>query len=248
MGVCVKESLFFNPVLEDVFVMFSASHLVSIVILVASMLVLYTMKRRIRNSRLLKNSVRFTIIAALVLPEIMLNAWYVNVEAWDIRYTLPLELCSITLILSAIMLFNRSYLLYQIVYFTGMGGAAQSIFTPNLFYSFPHFRFFHFFIVHMAIILAVLYMTWIEQCRPTFKSIGIAMIFLNAVLVVVGGVDHWLEANYMFLRHKPDTASVMDYLGPYPIYLIALELFVAVTFMLMYVPFMLRRKSRAASA
>ncbi|WP_262687349.1 hypothetical protein [Paenibacillus baimaensis] len=28
-------------------------------------------------------------------------------------------------------------------------------------------------------------------------------------LVFVGGVDHWLEANYMFLWHKPDTASVI---------------------------------------
>jgi hypothetical integral membrane protein (TIGR02206 family) len=220
---------------------------VSLLILLAVIIALYTQRHRIRQSRLLTTSIRYASIAALLLPELLLNLWYVSEKTWDVRYTLPLELCSITLVLSVVMLLNRSFLLYQILFFAGMGGALQAIITPNLFYAFPHFRFFHFFIVHSFIIVAVLYMTWIERYRPTFKSIGLTMIFLNAALVVVGGLDVWLDANYMFLRHKPETASVMDVLGPYPYYLISLELFAAAVFILMYVPFMVAGKRRGVS-
>ncbi|WP_446685705.1 TMEM164 family acyltransferase [Paenibacillus alginolyticus] len=153
-------------------------------------------------------------MTALMLPESCLYLWYVFEKMWDIRYTLPLELCSITLVLSIIMLFNRSILLYQILYFAGIG-------------------------------VAILYMTWIENYKPTWKSIGITMIFLNVILVFVGSVDSLLHANYMFLLHKPDTVSILDFLGPYPYYLIFEELIAIVIFIVIFLPFIVGRKKVA---
>lgn len=232
---------FFDPYIQDDFVMFSISHWISLIIFFVLMIGIYVYKSQIRSNLLLKNSIRYLILASLIIPEVALYIWYVVSDIWDIKSSLPLELCSITLILSIVMLITRSKLLFHILFFAGTMGALQALITPNLWYPFPHFRFFHFFIAHMAIILAVLYMTWIEKYRPTWKSIGLAMIFLNVLLLIVGGINYWLGANYMFLMHKPDTASLLDVLGPHPYYLfveegVALFLFVLLYFVFFVAP------------
>ncbi len=225
---------FFDPYLPDDFVMFSFSHWLSITIFLVLMISLYAFRSFIWSNLLIRDGIRYLLIAMLFIPELTLHIWYAVKDIWDVKDSLPLELCSITMILSIIMLITRNRLIYQLVYFTGIMGAIQALLTPNLGYPFPHFRFFHFFIGHMGIILAALYMTWIEKYRPTWKSIGINMIFLNVLLVVVGGINYVLGSNYMFLMHKPDTPSLLDLLGPHPFYLIVEEVVALLFFVLMY--------------
>ncbi|GGG02683.1 hypothetical protein GCM10010913_25520 [Paenibacillus aceti] len=141
-------------------------------------------------------------------------------------------------------------MLYPFLFFAGIAGALQALLTPNLVYGFPHFRFFHFFIAHGAIVLASLYMTWIEGYRPNWKSIVWAMLLLNIFAGAVGVVDYLIGANYMFLTHKPDTTSLLDLLGPYPYYLLVEEGIALFMFIMMYVIFFLipdkiRRHSRS---
>ncbi|WP_336784590.1 YwaF family protein [Paenibacillus sp. MMO-177] len=228
---------FFARYVEEEFIPYSASHIFMLAALVVLALLLYGFRAQIRSNTPLKTIIRYSIILGLLAPQILLYYWYAIVGLWSIKYTLPLELCSISQILAIIMLFTRSKLLYQIVFFAGIGGAMQAMLTPDLDYPYPYFRFFHFFIVHIAIILAPLYMTWIGNFRPTWKSVWITMIFLNILLVVVGGTDYLLGANYMFLREKPEGASLLDLLGPYPYYLVAEEGIALVLFSLMYLPF-----------
>jgi len=141
------------------------------------------------------------------------------------------------------LLFNNRFI-FQIVYFIGIGGAIQALLTPVLYYGYPHFRFFEFFIAHIAIILSALYMTWIEGFRPTLKSVALAMGFLNVLLVIVLPLNRMIGANYMFLAHKPDTTSLLDVLGPYPWYLLAMEAFALLFFLVLYLPYskLFRRK------
>lgn len=228
---------FFDPYYPDDFVMFSTSHWVTLFIFFVLMIGLYVYRKQIQANLLLKNSIRYLILIALIIPEATLNIWYVVTDVWQIKRSLPLELCSISIILAIIMLITRSKLLYQIVFFAGILGALQALLTPDLGYPYPHFRFFHFFIAHMAIILSALYMTWIEKYRPTWKSVGITMIFLNVLLVVVGGINYFLGANYMYLMHKPDTPSLLDLLGPHPYYLIVEEGVALILCVLMYLIF-----------
>jgi hypothetical integral membrane protein (TIGR02206 family) len=143
----------------------------------------------------------------------------------------------LTLFLSIAILLTDERRLYPLVYFAGIGGALQAILTPNLGYPFPHFRFFHFFVVHIAIILTALYMTWVRGYRPTWKSIAWTMVFLNVSAFVVGLVNLAVGSNYMFLMRKPDTASLLDLLGPHPVYILVEELIALALFILMYIAF-----------
>ena len=46
---------------------------------------------------------------------------------------------------------------------------------------------------------------------------------LNVLAAVVFTVNLVTGGNYMFLRIKPTTGSLLDYLGPYPWYILSLE-------------------------
>ena len=63
------------------------------------------------------------------------------------------------------------------------------------------------------------------------------MVFLNVSAVVVGLVNLAVGSNYMFLMRKPDTASLLDLLGPHPVYILVEELIALALFILMYIAF-----------
>ncbi|OXL81847.1 hypothetical protein BCV73_01260 [Paenibacillus sp. SSG-1] len=231
------------------FVMFSGPHLAALTVFVLACILMFLGRIRLQDSMPARQMVRYLIIACLIASEIALDIWNITEGYWNIKSTLPLELCSITLLLSVVMLAVRSRFLYQILFFAGIGGALQALITPSLDFAYPHFRFFQFFAAHMLIILASLYMTWVEKLQPTWRSIGWTMIFLNVLALGVGLINWMLGSNYMFLMHKPPTASILDFLGPHPLYLLAEEGIALLIFALMQLLFfVLPAKISKASA
>ncbi len=200
-------------------------------------LLLYKSRFALQASPSRRRFFRILLAASLLLCEAGLHIWYVSQGIWRTSSSLPLELCGITLLLSAVMLLTRSRLLYSFLFFAGIGGALIALLTPNLLYPFPHFRFLLFFMAHGAIIWASLYMTWVEGFRPSWKGIAFTMLVLNLVAALVYGSNSLLGSNYMFLMHKPSTASVLDFFGPYPYYLLVEEGFALLIFVLMYACF-----------
>ncbi|MCQ6559818.1 YwaF family protein [Paenibacillus mendelii] len=234
----------FDTHASAVFKAYSPSHFAALASFAGLVLLLYLCRHWFRQGRRSRNG-RYVLAAVLVLSEITLNVWYVTGGIYNPKDTLPLELCSISLYLCIFMLLFRSRIVFQIAYFAGIGGAIQALLTPALYYGYPHFRFIEFFTAHIAIILAVLYMVWVEGFRPTLKSIVLTMGFLNALLIVVYLINAATGGNYMFLARKPDTASLLDVLGPYPWYLLSMEAVALVLFFILYLPFAAFPRTRA---
>lgn len=228
---------FFDRHRTEDFIMFSPSHWAALSIITLSCLLLYGLRFEIRTDSRLRQGVRLLLIIVLVFSETGLQLWYVTQNIWKSSSSLPFELCGITLLLSIVMLITRSRKMYSFLYFAGIGGAFIALLTPNLVYPFPHFRFLLFFTAHGAIILASLYMTWIEGFRPSWKSLFFTMLCLNIVAACIWIANYILGSNYMFLSRKPSTYSVLDYFGPYPFYLLVEELFAFTVFLLMYLIF-----------
>ncbi|MGW9528610.1 YwaF family protein [Paenibacillus terrae] len=227
----------FDAAVPEKFEAFTSSHGLAVLGLILCALLLWLTRGLIRSHKPLSEGIRWLLVTILILSEVTLNIWYVTQHIWDAQTSLPLELCSVTLLLSILMLSFRSRWLYPLILFAGIGGALQAVLTPNLAYAFPHYRFIHFFVAHSAIILAALYMTWIEGLKPTWKGVGGAMLFLNGLALIVWPVDDVLGANYMFLTGKPSTPSILDVLGPYPLYILAEEVIALLFFSLMMLLF-----------
>ena len=180
---------------------------------------------------------RYTLALFLILNEAAYTVWSIATGDWTIGYSLPLHLCDMAMFFSVIMLITKNYFLYEITYFWGLGGSLQALITPDLYpYSFPHFIYFNFFLAHSFVITAVLFMTFVEGFRPSKKSILKTIIFTNLYMIVIAVVNILTNGNYLFLRHKPNAPSIIDYLGPWPWYILGLEAVGVVIMFILYVP------------
>lgn len=181
--------------------------------------------------------IRYGLMVILILSEIGWHAWNVWNGQWTLQYSLPLQLCSVTLWLSVVVLWTRDYRLFPFLYFCGWAGVLQALLTPVLEFSYPHFRFFHFFIAHGAILWAIVYLIRVENFRISFRAIFTALLQLNLLALGVWLVNGVTGGNYLFISRKPDDPSLLDWLGPWPWYILALEGVALVMFILLWLPF-----------
>lgn len=203
------------------FEMFSASHFIIIALLFIGAVNIFIFRDKLKSDKTRKWEIGTAI--SLILIEATYHFWMIINGSWDVSHAIPLELCSISLILNIVLLLTRKKLIYEILLFTALLGASQAIFTPFLNYDFPHFRFFHFFYTHLMSIWVPLYFTWAKGYRPTIWSVLKLFIFLNVLMPIIMIINKLVRGNYMFLSYKPDSASLLDVLGPYPWYILSLE-------------------------
>lgn len=226
------------------FVLFGTAHLVALGIV--SLLVLLTILFHERFTPRGRTNFRVSLAAILVLNELAWHAWNAFTGQWTIQTMLPLHLCSVLVWLSAYMLLKRSFAIYEFAYFLGLAGAIQALLTPDAgIYGFPHFRFFQVMISHGAIFLAAIYMTFVEGFRPFWKSLLRLFVGSNIYLVLIGLINWLIGSNYLFIAHKPETASLIDVLGPWPVYILWLEAIAIVLSLLLYLPFAIRDRRQA---
>ncbi|MGB3260387.1 TIGR02206 family membrane protein [Paenisporosarcina sp.] len=219
------------------FVMFSTAHVVAIVGLVLMIVLLVVFKNKWTTSS--QNLQRYERLFAVSLlgMDLAYYIWLFQSGRWSWSNSLPLELCSISLVLTIVLLWTGNKHVYDFVFYAGIGGALQAIATPVLDLSFPHFRYFHFFYTHAGIVLVALYFTWVKGYRPTFKGILKTMLALNVLLPIVFLINVLFDGNYMFLRSKPVNGSLLDFLGPYPWYIVSLEVVAFFIFVCLWLVF-----------
>lgn len=203
------------------FDMFSASHytILAIFVLVSTFLFIY--RKELSDERWRKAELGTAL--SLILIEITNHLWMYKHAVWKLGRSMPLELCNIGLLLAIGLLLTRKKIFFELLFFIAILGATQAIITPALTYDFPHFRFFHFFYAHLMIVWVTLYFTCAKGFYPTFSSVIKVVLFINLLLPAILFINKEAEGNYWFLRHKPDSPSFLDLLGPYPWYIFSLE-------------------------
>jgi hypothetical integral membrane protein (TIGR02206 family) len=242
------EDFFAGPNYQgEPFVLFSPAHVIALLTIVALNLALFFLRRRF--SERARRWFRYGLAGVLLVDEAVLHLWRWSTGQWTVQEMLPLHLCSVLIFVSAFLLLTKNYRLYEFVYFLGLGGASQALLTPDAGpYGFPHFRFFQVFISHGAIFTTAVYMTLVERYRPRRRSLIRVLGSLHVYALVVLGINALLGSNYLFITRKPDTASLIDVLGPWPWYVLVLDGIALGTFLLLYLPFEIRdRRARAVN-
>jgi hypothetical integral membrane protein (TIGR02206 family) len=137
------------------------------------------------------------------------------------------------------MLVTGSYRIYEFAYLTRCWrGVARHCSPPTPASTVSaHYRAFQTQISHGAIITAAIIMTTVSGYRPTWGSVGRVLVGINVYMLGVGLVNWLIGSNYLFIARKPDTASLIDLLGPWPVYIIWIEVIGIVTILLLYAPF-----------
>ena len=150
---------------------------------------------------------------------------------------LPMHLCDWACFTALITFATRSQTAYELTYFWGLAGTLQAVLTPDLNFDFPDLRFITFFASHCGIIVALVYLTLGMGFRPTWKSIIRVVAWGQVYLLAAGLVDLISGANYGYLRAKPLNPSLLDYFGPWPWYILTLEVLAVVFYCVYYLPF-----------
>jgi hypothetical integral membrane protein (TIGR02206 family) len=188
-----------------------------------------------------RRSIRWVLALILWVNEIAWHSWNYAVGNWTIQTMLPLHLCSLLVWTGALMLVTKNYSIYEFMYFAGIGGAIQALLTPDLgMYGFPHFRFFQTFISHGLIVTSAMYMTFVERFRPTWKSLRRVSAWLAIYAVIVFFINTAIGSNYLMINEKPGTASLLDLLPDWPIYILYMVGIGFITFVLLYLPFAIK--------
>ncbi|STZ73049.1 putative integral membrane protein [Mycolicibacterium fortuitum] len=95
----------------------------------------------------------------------------------------------------------------------------------------------------MLVVWAAIYLTWGRGMRPRWRDYRFAVIATLAWVAVTLAFNAITGANYGYLNRKPPTASVLDVLGPWPVYLAVEVAIVLIVWALMTWPWERMRRS-----
>lgn len=176
--------------------------------------------------------VRFALGAALASEE-MFRYWHDGIHFPN---QLPLHLCTVALWMAVVACFTSAGPAVEFAYFVGLPASVLALLMPDLrapWYSYNSIRY---FFEHglLAIAITVLILGKIAPLksgaalRANFELLAYAILLLTFNTI--------FATNYMYLRHKPSNPSLLDYFGPWPVYLFAGELFAVAVFWLLWLP------------
>ncbi len=225
---------FFGPPFRP----FSPPHLIALTLILLANLFIVWRRRACASNPKARRIARSFLAGILLFSQLSGTAWIISTGRASLQTILPLHLCSLFMWLSAAMLLWRSRPLFELSYFLGGGAALFALITPDIgLYNFPHFVFFQALIGHGALLTAQVYMAAVEGFRPGPRPVARVFAALNLYVPLVAVVDALTGANYLFLASKPDFPSLLDYLGPWPWYILSVESISLIVCFLLYLPF-----------
>lgn len=179
---------------------------------------------------------------AILLVTIPLQILQLLPEEWNPRTSLPFQLCDLAWMFAVYSLWTRSRLGATVTYLWGITLTTQAMLTPDLASGFPEPRFLMFWAMHVLVVWAAVHMVFGLRLLPTWRTywrtVGITAVWAGAVMVYNTVAD----TNYGYLNGKPDNASILDLLGPWPVYVAAEIVIIMSVWALMTWPWARREK------
>jgi len=216
------------------FVLFGPTHLLIVAAIpTLAAAVAFRVRRRPASARRLRLAAGIFLLANELV-------WYgYKLHHEGIRYPegLPLQLCDLALWLTVIAALTLHQLTYEVAYFAALGGSTMAVLTPELWAPTLSYPTIYFFTAHGGVIVIILLLTWGKLARPRPGCLWRAFLILNAYAAVVGAFNAMHGTNYMFLCQKPSSASLLDYFGPWPVYIVVGEGVAVLAFYLLHLPF-----------
>ena len=216
------------------FHLFGPAHL-AIIAAVPAIAVL--LARVSRNFPAARSPIRKGLGIFLLINELIWYGFRYSQEGWRFPEGLPIQLCDVTLWLTIVAALWLIPWCYEFAYYAGVAGASLAVITPDLWSPFPSYPVIYFFLAHGLLVVTILTLTWGKFLRPRGNSVWIAFGVLNLYALSVGAFDAIFKTNYMYLRQKPSNATLLNYLGPWPVYLLVGEALALILFLLLWLPF-----------
>jgi hypothetical integral membrane protein (TIGR02206 family) len=201
---------------------YGPSHLVVLAIFVIGVALLVWVGRRQSDAqaRVFSRVFAILIVAAFVVALI-----YKLVRP-DLATSVPLQLCDIAELTAAYALWTQRHWAFALAYYWCLLLSSQALITPDIGTpeegapDFPHHLFLTFFTLHVLAVWAAVYLTWGRRMRPRWRDYRFASVVTLVWIAFTLAFNAITGTNYGYLNRKPPTASILDVLGPWPVYLL----------------------------
>ena len=150
------------------------------------------------------------------------HAVYAVRGVWTAQVNLPLHLTDAVTLISIAALWRPDIaLLVEVLYFWALAASLQAVLTPDLGYAFPDPLFFTYFVTHAGAVAAACMLVF--GARRTPRAGAVLRVYAATLgFAALAGIGTVLTGgNYMYLRRKPSSASLLDVMGPWPAYILA---------------------------
>ena len=191
--------------------------------------------QRLRLARWMSCFISFTVIVGTIIR--------IQLGDFDPVYDLPLDLCNLGAVVAPLIVWKPYRRASEVFYYWVMAGTLQAVLTPDLVEGFPNYMFLKFWVAHAGLVVLMVYVAVALGVRPTLRGIWRALLWIQVYLVLIYVVNLPLGSNYFFVIRKPANPSILDYLGPWPWYIVACQAVAVVLFFLAYLPFKLTGKT-----
>ena len=178
-------------------------------------------------------------LAALMIGFFIINHSFLFILGkWEISKELPVHLCSISGLICCFIMFipkNKRQFLFEFLFYCGIIGGIQAIFTPLLDdYGGYNFFYIQFFFKHAMIIAFPIYLRNNLGMKLTKFSWLKTYFALNVLMILLIQLNNILGSNYMYVNVPPAVDNPMV-IGEWPTYLYSWELFVLILILLVFV-------------
>jgi hypothetical integral membrane protein (TIGR02206 family) len=180
---------------------------------------------------------RLALAAAIAIDALAWFAYTVRRGWFAPPSGLPLDLCDVVLWLTVLALVAPRAWALEGAYYLGLGGSGMALLTPDVGGDAPPHAVAQFFVAHGAVVAAVLFLAFVGVLRPRPGSWWRVFLAVNAYAAAVWLFDLRTGTNYMYLREKPASRTLLDALGPWPWYVLAADGVALVVLWLLYLPF-----------
>jgi hypothetical integral membrane protein (TIGR02206 family) len=212
------------------FVRFGSAHLavLAVTALLSWALIVLVRRPPARRRRLLVRAALAFVLLGLTATFLVYAGVRGDLRWWDF---VPLQLCDMAIFVGAYALISLRRLAAEVLYFWAGAGTLIAMLTPDLANGFPSWEFVFFFGLHAAVIVSALVLAFGFGLAPRRHSAWRVLALTNVYALLVGAVNVATGSNFMYLRAKPQQPSPLDWLGPWPLYLLGGEALALVLFL-----------------
>lgn len=225
------------------FRLFGPAHLAALALTAA---VAAALVRLVRGRPAVRTPVRFGLAALLIGATggfLAATARTGRLNVWDV---VPLHLCDFLILVALFALLTLRPTAVELLWFWGMSGTLLAMITPDLWETWPDWRFVTYFALHGGVVASAVVLTLGFGVPPRPGAPWRVWALTNLYAAVVGIVDLAFRKNFLYLRYKPGAETLLDWLGPWPVYILVVDAVALVLFLLLDRPFAAARRYQSS--
>jgi len=168
-------------------------------------------------------------------------------HGFDPRHTLPLQMCDFSAIIAALVFARPNRGLQSLAYFWGLALGSQAVITPDLVGGPSTLAFWAFWLYHLFVVGAGVYVVAVQGFRPQWRDLRFALLMGILYTAAMFTIDAVFDLNYgYFGRPLPSRPTLLDVLGPWPLRVVFMVMLGTAAMAALWLPWLVLRRRMEA--